>query len=121
MPVDQLMTDYGAVDFIPALTTFILENIPHCKITPNKFDHFNVFKQIIIMSPLNLYLGNQAWTSHIHSTPAVKLKGQKPGIPGCFDPALITGSPGDPQQLASLEGVSLFSYSFPILPILSFH
>ena len=47
--------------------------------------------------------------------PAVKLKGRKPGTPGRFDPALITGSPGDPQQLASLEGASLFSYRFPIL------
>jgi hypothetical protein len=104
MPVDQLMTDYGAVDFIPALATFLLKNIPQCKITPNQFDRFNIFKQITIMLPPDLYLSNQARTSRIRSTPAVKAKGRKPGTPGRFDTALITESPGNPQQLALLEG-----------------
>ena len=28
--VDKLITQYGAEDFIPALNTFLLENLPHC-------------------------------------------------------------------------------------------
>ena len=110
IPVNQLMTDYGAVDFIPALTTFLLENIPQCEITPNQFDRFDIFKQIIITLPPNFYLSNQARTSRLRSTPAVKAKGRKPGTPARFDTALITRSPGDPRQLTSesLEGVRLF-------------
>lgn len=53
VPVDKLMTDYGAVDFIPALTTFLRENVPQCEITPSQFDRFDIFKQIIITLPPN--------------------------------------------------------------------
>jgi hypothetical protein len=103
-PVDKLMNDYGAVDFIPALTTFLRENLPQCKMTPNEFDRFDVFKQIIITLPRNFYLSNQSRTSRLRSTPAVKSKGRKPGTPGHFDTALI----GEPQRLASVEGMSFF-------------
>ena len=59
IPVDQLMTDYGAVDFILALASFHRENVPQCKIIPSQFDRFDIFKQIIITLPSNLYLSNQ--------------------------------------------------------------
>ena len=101
-PVDQLMSDYGAMDFIPALTSFLLENIPQCKITPSQFDQFDVFKQIIINLPPNFYLSNQPWTSYLRGTPPVKLIGRKSGTPGCFDTALITQA-REVQQLGHLQ------------------
>lgn len=104
------MTNYGAVDFIPALATFLCENVPQCKITPSQFDCFNIFKQIIITLSPNFYLSNQTRTSRLRSTPTVKGKGWKPGMPGWFDTALITGSPGDPQQLALLEGARFYLF-----------
>ena len=58
--VDKLITHYGAEDFIPALNTFLLENLPHCQISPNQFDRFNIFKQITITLPPNLFLSNQS-------------------------------------------------------------
>jgi hypothetical protein len=112
MSVDQLITDYGAVDFIPALATFLRENVPQCKITPSQFDRFDIFKQIIINLPPNFYLSNQPRTSRLRSTPAVKAKGRKPGAPGRFDTALISEleSRDDPRQLSSIEGASFISF-----------
>ena len=79
MAVDILISDYGAEDFILALTTFLLENVPECKIspkfTPNQYDRFNIFKQVIITLPPNLFLSNQSQTCRLRSTPAVKPKG----------------------------------------------
>ena len=74
IPVDQLMTDYRAVDFIPALASFHRENVPQCKIIPSQFDRFDIFKQIIITLPPNFYLSNQTRTSRLCSTPTVKGK-----------------------------------------------
>ena len=102
--VDKLITHYGAEDFIPALNTFLLENLPHCQISPNQFNHFDIFKQITITLPPNLFLSNQSRTCCLCSTLAVKPKGWKPGMPGRFDTALIAVQAGDPQRLSSLEG-----------------
>ena len=63
--VDKLITHYGAEDFIPALNTSLLENLPHCQISPNQFDHFNIFKQVTITLPQNLFLSNQSQTCHL--------------------------------------------------------
>jgi hypothetical protein len=104
MSVDKLITDYGAEDFIPALTTFLLENVPQCKIAPNQFDRFDIFKQIIITLPPNSFLSNKSWTSRLRCTPAVNPKGRNPGLPGQFDTALIARQVSDPQRLMSLEG-----------------
>ena len=102
--VDKLITDYGAEDFIPALTTFLIENVPQCKIAPSQFDRFDIFKQIIITLPPNFFLGNQSHTSRLRTTPAVKPKGRKPGTPGRFDTALIAGQADNPQCFTSFEG-----------------
>jgi hypothetical protein len=112
MSVDKLITDYGAEDFIPALTAFLLEHLPQCKITPTHFDRFDIFKQILITSPPNFYLNNQSWTCRLRSTLAVKPKGRKPGTPGRFDTALIAEQLGDPQRVPSLEGAPGASHPF---------
>ena len=110
--VEKLITDYGAEDFIPALTTFLLEHVPQCKITPSHFDRFDVFKQILITSPSNFYLNNQSWTCRLRSTPAVKPKGRKAGTPGRFDTALIAEQLGDHQRVPSVEGAPHASLPF---------
>ena len=51
--ISQLGSEFGAVDFIPALTTFLCEHIPGCNITPNAHDTYDLFKQIIVSLPPN--------------------------------------------------------------------
>ena len=46
--ISQLASAFGAVDFIPALTTFLHEYIPGCNITPNMHDTYDLFRQVII-------------------------------------------------------------------------
>jgi hypothetical protein len=45
--VSKLMMAHGAVDFIPALHTFLKSTTSH-PITPSQFDRFDLYKQITI-------------------------------------------------------------------------
>jgi len=103
--VNRLASYFGAIDFIPALSVFIHENLPHCNIEPSPFDRFDVFKQILIPSPANKYLSNQPRTSRIRTTPAIKPKGRKPGTPARFDTALIAEDISKHHRFGGLEGM----------------
>jgi hypothetical protein len=49
LSVDRLVTDFGAIDFIPALTTFLQMNMPQRSfIQPGTMDHFNVYNQVTL-------------------------------------------------------------------------
>ncbi|EDR01734.1 uncharacterized protein LACBIDRAFT_332982 [Laccaria bicolor S238N-H82] len=90
VPVSWLASDFGAVDFIPALTTFLHEHIPGCDITPNAHDTYDLFKQVIVSLPPNQYLSElKIHTNRIRAIPAVKGKGRKAGAPAVFDMALV--------------------------------
>jgi len=51
--VSWLSTEFGTVNFVPPLTTFLCEYIPGCNITPNAHDTYDLFKQVIISLPPN--------------------------------------------------------------------
>ncbi|KAG6905181.1 hypothetical protein DXG01_004384 [Tephrocybe rancida] len=87
--VDHLASDFGAVDFNSALTAFLRASFPHSNIFPNNFDTFNLYKQIVITHPSNLYLGSQDITSQIRTTPRIEAKGRKLKSPAHFDLALV--------------------------------
>jgi hypothetical protein len=46
--VPQLMTAHGAVDFLPALQVFLKSASSPTIITPFRFDHFDLYKQVTI-------------------------------------------------------------------------
>ena len=84
--ISRLASEFGAVDFIPALTTFLREHIPGCNITPNIHDTYDLFKQIIVSLPPNRFLSElKTCTNRIRAIPAVKGKGRKAGAPAVFD------------------------------------
>ena len=90
LSIARLENDFGAIDFLPALTTFLKENTPSCtSIQPSPTDHFNVYRQINLDLPPNPYLSSQPLTAQICTTPAIPPKGRKTGIPAHFDTALI--------------------------------
>ncbi|KAG1816422.1 uncharacterized protein BJ212DRAFT_1446949 [Suillus subaureus] len=78
--VQEIVTSHGATDFLTALQCFIQKNIPGCTVIPGVQDHFDVYRQVIIVMPADL---------HIRATPERLSSGCKPGCPAWFDMVLI--------------------------------
>ncbi|KAG6824958.1 hypothetical protein H0H92_005300 [Tricholoma furcatifolium] len=87
--VHHLASEFGAVDFVPTLTNFIRRSFPRSTIFPNQFDTFNLFKQIVITHPQNMYLGSHLVTSRIRTTPRIEAHGRKPETLAHFDTAFV--------------------------------
>jgi len=87
--VHTLSSSFGALDFLPVLTTFLRLHIPICNISPSQYDCFNTFWQLNVRLLPNCYLNDSPWTSRICTTPAVEAKGRTPAKPPHFDAALV--------------------------------
>jgi hypothetical protein len=85
-----LTTKFGALDFIPALSTF-LRTYPHLhNITPSEHDRFDLFKQITITLPSNRYLADSIWrVNRIRTAPAIEARGRIQAKAAQFDTALV--------------------------------
>ena len=104
--ISRLASEFGAVDFIPALTTFLREYIPGCNITPNIHDTYDLFKQIIVSLPPNQFLSElKTRTNRIRAIPAVKGKGRKAGAPAVFDTALVGEDIKEYRALGGIAGM----------------
>jgi hypothetical protein len=109
--VERIISDFGATDFLEAFCTFLRNHIPVCKISPNIFDRFDVYKQINIPLPYNRYLSNHPRTDRICTTPAVAKLGRKLGKAAQFDTALLVENWDDYRKFGGLEGALLFLIS----------
>ncbi|KAG1756361.1 uncharacterized protein EDB91DRAFT_1092226, partial [Suillus paluster] len=49
--VAKIVTAHGAIDFLAALQTFLCKNLPHTTIVPCLHDHFDVYRQVVIIAP----------------------------------------------------------------------
>jgi len=81
LPVAHLEDVFGAVNFLPALTTFLKENIPRSPVTfiqPSTLDRFDVYNQVTLHLPPNPYLSSEPLTTRIRATAAVPAKGTIP-------------------------------------------
>ncbi|KAF8879798.1 hypothetical protein BD779DRAFT_1446684, partial [Infundibulicybe gibba] len=103
--IATLSANFGAVDFLPALTKFLQEHYSACKIIPNVFDHFNLYKSITIIPPTNPYLSPQIRKNRIRATPAVAPHGRHPGSAAAFDTALVVEDPAKYQSHGGLSGL----------------
>ncbi|KAF8893148.1 hypothetical protein BD779DRAFT_1784086 [Infundibulicybe gibba] len=68
--IDTLHTDFGAINFLPALTSFLQQHYPTCPIVPSAFDRFDLYKIITITLPPNPYLSQQTRTNRIRAIPS---------------------------------------------------
>jgi len=60
LPINSLVTDFSAVDFLPALTAFLKKNLPPQNfLQPGAMDHFDVYNQISLDLLPNLYLSSE--------------------------------------------------------------
>ena len=89
LTVDNIHLKFGAIDFIPALSTFLLNNFPGTTILPSIHDRFNAYKQLMIKPPHNRYLSDHNRTDRIRTWPFVKADGRHPERPAHFDTALV--------------------------------
>jgi hypothetical protein len=95
-PVARLETDFGATEFLPALTSFVRNQLPRpSPILPGPMDRFDVYKQISMATPSNPFLSSQPRRSRIRATSAIPAKGRKVAVPAHFDTALIEQGHGD--------------------------
>ncbi|EPQ50355.1 hypothetical protein GLOTRDRAFT_134022 [Gloeophyllum trabeum ATCC 11539] len=85
--VDRLEHEYGVVEFIPALQTFLAESCPSLKITPNRSDVFDVYKTAQIHLPPSYHLpDSKVRYTQIHAIPSQKARdARKSDKPSRFD------------------------------------
>ncbi|GLB43865.1 putative zn-finger domain-containing protein [Lyophyllum shimeji] len=105
VPVKQLITNFGAVDFIPAFSAFLRAYIPSCKISPSRFDLFHLYKQVILTLPPNRFLGDQLLTNRIRAVPAIPPRGRRVGKPGQFDTALVIENAAEYREFGGFSGL----------------
>lgn len=106
--VTRLETDFGATRFLPALTTYIQQNVPsHSAIQPSARDRFDAFKQITVPTSPNFHLSSKPQVNRIRTTPATSAQGRKAATPAHFDTALIQESPGASSTCFTIAGVAV--------------
>ena len=57
--VDKLILNFGTIDFIPALSTFLRHTFPATTILPSIHDRFDAYKQLVVTLAHNPHLSEQ--------------------------------------------------------------
>ncbi|KAG1841961.1 hypothetical protein F4604DRAFT_1597759 [Suillus subluteus] len=92
--VEKIVTAHGATDFLPALQTFLQKNLPQTTgVVPGVHDHFDVYRQAVIVAPPDRRVGDAPKRWHVRARPEVVASGRRSGCPGRFDMALISDTP----------------------------
>jgi len=91
--VTRLIEDFGAIDIIPALIKYLETNVPACRVKPNEYDQFDVFKRIKADLPSMQRLDDGTFRDIVRAVPKVPAKGRKPAEPAHFDCVLVHDSP----------------------------
>ncbi|KAJ7619276.1 hypothetical protein FB45DRAFT_755446 [Roridomyces roridus] len=94
LTVGHLQDKYGALDIVPALTAFIKSRSTKApSILPSIHDRFDVYNQLTLRLPPNLYLSDKIHTVRIRAVPEIVRTGvRRATSPAVFDTALITVS-----------------------------
>ncbi|KAG2034075.1 hypothetical protein BDR03DRAFT_935443 [Suillus americanus] len=103
--VQTIMTAYSATEFLSALQSFLLKNLPRNTIVPGLQDRFDLYRQVVIVMPPDLRVSDVPQRRRIRASPEMLPSGWKPGIPARFDMALIADSPCS-SHLHTLEAVN---------------
>ncbi|KAG2138250.1 hypothetical protein BD769DRAFT_1351318 [Suillus cothurnatus] len=81
--VQHLETIHGTINFLPAFKSFLQKHFPHNRIMPSYQDHFDVFRQLVIILPPDPRVSESPKCLWVRATPEVlpSPSGQKPGSP----------------------------------------
>ncbi|TFK45442.1 hypothetical protein OE88DRAFT_1649304 [Heliocybe sulcata] len=107
--VDRLEQEYGAMEFLPALRTFLAETCVTLKIQPKRSDVFDVYKAARIPLPSSYHLPDSTMNStKVHAVPSRRTKNaRKSDSPARFDMVLVVedraGRKSDPSGIRGLR------------------
>ena len=88
-PLLCLEQAYGASEFLPALKTFIQENLTSHVILPNEYDRYNIYNNIRVILPSKPHVSDRKRQKTIHATPGHSNGPRKQPSPAHFDTALV--------------------------------
>ena len=88
-PLLRLEQAYGASEFLPALKTFIQENLTSHVILPNEYDRYNIYNNIRVILPSKPHVSDRKRQKTIHATPGHSNGPRKQPSPAHFDTALV--------------------------------
>ena len=108
IPISKLASEYGAMEFLPALETFLKDHMPANTLMPNAFDRFDLFKSISILLPSQPHVSDTKRRVTIRATPQHSNGPRKLPTPARFDTALIIEDV-DAYEDSGLAGVFIFS------------
>jgi hypothetical protein len=91
--VQTIITAHSATELLPALRSFLLKNLPHNTTVPGLQDCFDLYRQVVIITPPDLRVSNVPKRRRIRATPEKLPSGRKPGTLAQFDMALIADRP----------------------------
>ncbi|KAG2112917.1 hypothetical protein BD769DRAFT_1364286 [Suillus cothurnatus] len=104
--VQHLITAHGATMFLPALKSFLHKHMPRNNIVPGLHDHFDVYRQVVVVTPPDPRVSDSPKRWRIRATPEVQPgPGRKPGSPARFDMALISDGLNVTTEMNTVLGV----------------
>ena len=90
LTVEQLNTEYKAIDFLRALGEFLASrSSPNRVVQPVQIDRFDVYKQVSIMVGRSTITGHDQSKLKVRARPDVAAHGHKASTPGQFDTVFI--------------------------------
>jgi hypothetical protein len=101
--VRDIVVAHGATDFLPALHSFLRTHLPNNTLVPGVQDRFDVYRQVIIVTPSAPQVSEAPMRRRIRATPKKLASGRKSGSPARFDMALISVGPRT-SHLRTLDG-----------------
>jgi hypothetical protein len=112
LTVEKLTQDFGTINFLPALSTFLRRHLPGTTITPSYRDRFDTYKQIVISLPSNRYLSERILMERVRTAPSIKASGQTLGKAAHFDTAFIVEDLNLYQSEGGISGKFFFKRIF---------
>jgi hypothetical protein len=79
----DIMSEFGALDFVPTVQTYLGKHMPNTMISASIHDHFNVYKFITIQLPSIPHISDQNQLNKLRTCP------REPDTPAHFDTVLI--------------------------------
>ncbi|KAF8506129.1 hypothetical protein JB92DRAFT_2737015 [Gautieria morchelliformis] len=87
--VSRIINEFGAPEFIPALTAFLRFNLPRCTLDLSVYTRLPVYKRISFMLRSIQQIDDTVIKDVVRATPRVPRRGRTPEVPEHFDTVLI--------------------------------
>jgi hypothetical protein len=105
IPVNSLVSTFGALDFVPAFQAFLTEHKPNSRISASIFDRFNVYKCVVLLLPNIPHVSEKNRQNKVRACCAIPSRSlRKLDTPAHFDTALIVEDRDLYREMGGLHG-----------------